>query len=472
MVENGENEMTEESKKRADLIIEGGIVVTMDEQRRIFNPGYVAVGNGKILGTGAVTECPFFARKRLDASNMMILPGIVNAHNHLDQSVYRSCLDEKHNSRDLLLGLARGLTRQRAFNAASLSLLELAHYGVTTTHESHWTHYHLDSTDGICDAVRQSGMRAVVGRGMSDKEGYMLADFVERAEDVLDDLDRLESKYDSEFITISPAPSTMFRCTPEALLRMRDWALERDKIWHLHLAQTRGERDQALRTVQMGSVQYAEMLGLLGPELLAAHCSGLLEQEVDLLGGYGVRIAHCPLTIMRSGEKVPPIWKLEDLGAVVAIGTDGSMTNNGQNPWEAMKTAVYMQRVLFSDHYLGSAEQALELMTIKAALALGMEQRVGSLEPGKEADIAMFRRNQFHLVPDAMLISNLVYSGLNNMAETVFVGGKPILKNGRSSVFDEEQVVARARETQKEMIKEAGLSSEIGLTRSWPVIAP
>ena len=462
--------MTNQSSQEVDLLIHGGVVITMDQKRRIYDPGFVAIQGGKITGAGSPNDCPYVGKERLDASDMVVLPGIVNAHDHLDQSVYRSCSDEKQGSRDRLLRMARGLTRERARTAATLSLLELVHYGVTTTQENHWTHYHLDSTDGICEAIRQSGMRAVVSRGMSDVEEYTPKDFVERAEDVLTDLDRLEREYDSEHIRITSEPTTILRCTPGAVAAMRDWALRRGKSWHIHLAQTNDELDDALRTVGMGSVQYAERLGVLGPEMLAVHCSGLLDTEVELLGKYQVRIAHCPVTQMRGGNKVPPIWELEKLGALVAIGTDGSGTNNGQNPWEAMKMAVYMQRVRFEDRYLGTAEQALEMMTIKAAEVLDMGDRVGSLEAGKEADIAMFRRDQLHLLPGAMLVNNLVHSGLNNMADTVLVGGKVVLSRGRSTIIDEKELVAQVREVQKAMIKEAGLEGDIGLTSSWPVI--
>lgn len=465
--------MTEQSKWDVDLLIEGGIVITMDAEWRIYNPGYVAIREGKIVGIGSAAAYPYSANERLDASDMVVLPGIVNAHNHLTDSMYRSCVDHRRlDRRHRLLRMARGLTRQRAREAAAVTLLEQVHYGVTTTHEGRWTHYHLDSTDGSCEAIQQSGMRAVVARAMQDKVEYTPVDFTERIEDVLDDLDRLERQYDSDHIRITPESSTILRCTPEAVTAMREWALRRGKIWHIHLAQDREELAEALRTVEMGSVQYAERLGVLGPEMLAAHCVGILEEEEELLAKYQVRIAHCPVFIMREGGRVPPIWELERLGAVVALGTDGCATNNGQNPWEGMKMAVYMQRVRHGDPDLGTAEQALEMATIKAARALGLENKVGSLEPGKEADVAMFRRYQLHLVPDAMLVNNLVYSGLSNLADTVIVGGKVILSSGRSTVFDEEEVVARAREAQRGVIREAGLEGEIGLTSSWPVIIP
>ena len=212
----------------------------------------------------------------------------------------------------------------------------------------------------------------MVSRGISDEEEFTPADFVERTEDVLEDLDRLEAAFDSDRIMITSEPTTIIRCKPETVRAMKDWALKRGKMWHIHLAQTSDELAEAMAKVGMGSVQYAEKLGVLGPEMLAIHCSGLLDEEVELFGKYRVNVSHCPLTVMRGGNRVPPIWEMTRLGAMVAVGTDGSATNNGQNPWEAMKMAVYMQRVRYQDRYLGTAEEALELTTIKAAAVLDL----------------------------------------------------------------------------------------------------
>ncbi len=309
--------------------------------------------------------------------------------------------------------------------------------------------------------------------GMGDGERQP-EPFREKIEDVVDDLNRLEQEYDSERLLISSEPSVPLRCTPEAVRAMHAWAVERGKLWHMHLGHHGPELADALRTWGMGTVQYTESLGILGPQLLAVHCtsSGLLAEELELLGGYQVRIAHCPALAIKAGSQVPPIWDLEELGARVAIGVDGSSSNNGQNTWEATKLAVYLQRSRFGDRFLGTAEQALEMVTIKAAVALDMGDQVGSLEPGKQADIALFRRDQLHLVPDAMLVSNLVYSGASTRADTVLVGGDLILRDGRSTVFDEGEVVARAREAQAAMIQEAGYGDRIGLSVSWPVVKP
>jgi 5-methylthioadenosine/S-adenosylhomocysteine deaminase len=461
-----------------DLLIGGGVVITLDQDRRILDPGYIGVKHGKIAVVG-VGASSLRSKEIIDARGMVILPGIVNAHNHLDQSLYRSCLDELRGSRQVLLRLARGMTRERARLAARLTLLEQVRYGVTTTHESHWTHFHADSTDGICEAVQESGMRAVVARSIMDGNEQVThenervpEETKETIEDVIQDLDRLERTFESTHIRITPEPITVLRVSADAIVAMHDWSLRKGKVWHIHLAQDPEELTEATRAFGCGSVQYVERLGVLGPQMVAAHCSGLLTEEIALLGGHGVRIAHCPETIMRAGGVVPPIWTLEELGAHVAIATDGSGTNNGQNPWEAMKHAVYMQRVRHSDRYLGTAEQALEMATIKAAKVLNLAEEVGSLEVGKCADIAIFRRQQVHLMPDARLVNNLVYSGGNNMADTVIVEGRIVLRDGRSTVFDEEEVMAQAREAQRRLIEEVGLSRQLRLSNSWSILNP
>jgi len=444
-----------------DLLIENGCVITMDPELHIYDPGFVATTDGSIVDVGPMSSCLYASEERLDATGMVVMPGIVNAHGHLDQSVYRNCFEEKEDSRDLMLQMARTLTPERARKAASLSLLEQLHHGITTTQENHWAIFHKHSTDGICEAIRESGMRGIVSRGMNDRPQYTPADLCEHPRDVLNDLDRLEAEYESDDLMITAEPTTILRTSPEAIRAMHDWALDRNKIWSIHLAQNATELQEALRTVHMGSVQYAKKLGVLGPEMLAIHCSGLLNEEVDLLGEYNVRIAHCPIKIMREGGLVPPIWALQERGARVALGTDGSATNNGQNPWEVMKLAVYMQRVRFGVGKIGSALQALEMATVKAAEALGLSERVGSLEPGKQADVVLFQRRQLHLVPDAKLISNMVYSGLNTRIDTVLVGGRALLQGGRSTQFDEEEIMNDVQVMQREMIREAGLQERV-----------
>jgi 5-methylthioadenosine/S-adenosylhomocysteine deaminase len=455
-----------------DLIVSGGVVITMDEHRNIYNPGFIAINHGKIVSVGMGPGSSFRASRQINAQGMVVLPGLVNSHDHLDQSIYRGCSDERPGSRNRLLTMAKSLTYDRAKVAASLSLLELVHFGVTTTQENHWTHYHVDSTDGVCDAIANSGMRGIVSRGISDAELYNPPDLIENIGDVLADLDRLERKYESEYITITGEPTTVVRCKPDTILAIRNWAREKDKMWHIHLAQTSDELSDALKQFDMGSVQWADHLGVLGPETLAIHCSGLLEEEVDILGDRKVRIAHCPVTQMRGGNMVPPIWTLENKGAIVGIGTDGSGTNNGQNPWEAMKMAIYMQRVQSKDRYLGNAELALEMMTIKAARVLGIEDKVGSLEHGKFADLALFSMDQLQLLPGAMLVNNLVYSSTNNFAETVIVGGQIILEHGVSTRFDEKEIKVKIVEAQGELLRASEMDDALRISRTWPINAP
>jgi len=215
-------ELDDRKGQSVDLLIDGGVVITVDEDRHVYSPGYIAVKDGKIVGVGESSALHGYeAETVIDASGKTVLPGLVNAHNHLDQSVYRGCFDGRRNSRAPMLRLSMQLTEAHARQAASLSLLEQLQQGITTTQENHWTHYHIRSTDGVCDAIEESGMRAFVSRGMNDVEQFTMPELREDVKDVLEDLDRLEAEHDSERVQITSEPCTILRCRPETTLALR-----------------------------------------------------------------------------------------------------------------------------------------------------------------------------------------------------------------------------------------------------------
>ena len=159
--------MAEQAALKVDTLITNGITITMDANRTIYDTGYVAIANGKIVATGSAAACPYEAAETIDASGMVVLPGLINGHTHLDQAVYRGCFnDHPAMNRDTFLRMCMGFTEDRARRAAALGLLEQLQYGITTVQENHWIHYHIHSTDGICDSIQESGMRAVVSRGV------------------------------------------------------------------------------------------------------------------------------------------------------------------------------------------------------------------------------------------------------------------------------------------------------------------
>ena len=441
-----------------DLLIEDAYIITMNDDREVFTSGQIAVSDGKIVTVGPASGDGHVATRKVDGSGLIVMPGIVNAHDHLAQSLFRGSLDEAGPSSARRGGLfyhSMALTAERAEAAARLTLLELTRYGVTTTHDSHFTHAHKDSIDGVLKALVESRLRGVVARAVNDTDALPEI-YRETLAVAVDELDRLEKTWNSDTVQVIPEAVGTLRNTPEMIQAMHGRAKERDSLWHMHLAQNFGERDATLEKFGCGAVELLDRLDVLDERLLAAHCVGITLDEAKTLGNAGARIAHCPLANLYRGNRIAPIMELLEAGATVGVGVDGAGTNNGQNPWEMAKVAVYMQKNRHQDYSVGSAELGLEWITIEAARALGVDDRVGSLEPGKDADIILIDKTDPSLMPVEMLPSHLIYAFDPRAVREVIIRGETVFKDGAHSFFDQAQVVAEAEMARRGLLEDLG----------------
>ncbi len=447
-----------DSEKAVDLLIRNGTVMTMDSERTVIRDGYVAVRDERIEAVGTMRECDLHSSRTIDASGSVVMPGIVNAHDHLAQSLFRGTLDEMGPSSTRAGGLfyhSQALTAERAEAAALLTLLELSRYGVTTTHDSHFTHVHRDSIDGVLKALVTSGLRGVVARAANDTDA-LPEPYIETIDDVLREMERLCATWNSDTIRIIPEAVGTLRNTPEMMKALHQFAIDQSTIWHMHLAQNFGEREATIEKYGCGAVEFIDQIGVLDHRLLAAHCVGISDEEARLLGAAGARIAHCPLANLYRGSAIAPIMELREAGAVIGVGVDGAGTNNGQNPWEMAKVAVYMQKHRFGDFAVGSAELGLDWITIEAAKALDVEDRVGSLESGKDADILIIEEGDPSLFPRATMPSHLIYAFDPRAIIEVIQRGQTVYRDGEHRLLDQERVVADAEAARAAMIAELG----------------
>lgn len=451
--------MSDESGRRPDLLLRGATIITIDERRRVYNNGYMAVKDGIIESIGSDRECPYQdASQTIEGAGTIVMPGIVNAHDHLAQSLFRGTLDEMGPSSARRGGLfyhSQALTAERAEAAALLTLLELTRYGVTTTHDSHFTHAHKDSIDGVCRAIQRSGLRAIVARAANDVD-VIPEVYLESVGEALSELERVRREWQSERLHVIPEAVGTLRNTPEMIQAMYEDAVAQDTIWHMHLAQNFAEREATVEKYGCGAVELLDRLGVLDERLLAAHVVGVAPEEIPLLGQAGVAIAHCPLANLYRGSTIAPIMDFMDHGLTVAIGVDGAGTNNGQNPWEMAKIAIYLQKHLAGDYQIGSAEMGLEMLTIDAAVALGVADRVGSLEPGKDADFICIDAFDPSLMPSETLPSHLIYAMDPRAIRRVYSRGELLWSDENHQTLDQEQVYDDATRARDEMLEELG----------------
>ncbi len=455
------------SESNRNLLVQGGIIVTMDPDRRVIKEGHVVIEDGEIAEVAeGKAEAEWSDYPRLDATRGVVLPGLVNAHAHLDQALYRGLFDDMvaAKRREPMFRFAMNQTRQRAYAGARQCLLELSRSGVTTTTESYWVHSHPGSFNGICQAVKESRLRGILARAMHDREDER-GHFAEDWQAVADEIQRANRRWGSDRIEIIPEAISTLRTRRETLVAMEDFARRHDSLWATHIST--GDIATMVNRTGKGLTYYLEDIGVLQDNLLAAHCNVLYPKEAQRLADAGVRLAHAPVAQLWQGSPVADLMSILAAGGRVGLGVDGPLTNNSQSMFESMKFCIYAQQQKYQHQLVADANLALELATIRSAEALDMADQVGSLESGKAGDLIVLKTDYPGLRPITALPVNLVYSTSDEAVRDVVVDGEIIMKDRRHQIFDEREVMQACEEAQRAMLSEAGLDSEIGHQRRW-----
>ncbi len=463
---------------KAELLLTDAIVLTMDGSRRAFRSGFVWLRGDRIHQVGPMAALPELPRgvprRRLDGS--LIMPGLVNCHTHLSNGLLRGLYDEMPLEVWFAKGMwpvLDGLDARSAESASDLALLELMRMGVTTTASGEIGGRHPELLDGVLTAVERAGIRAVVSRiAMDSADESSAAQFIpagyrDTPQFAADEVRRLRKRFDSARISVVPEALGVLRCTPEMVQAMHAVAVEGDSLYTMHAASSQDERDQSRRRYGHGSIVELERLGVLGPKTLLAHAIWLDDEEIRLVATRGTGLSHNPVSNAYYASGIARLPELLAAGVRVGLGVDGASTNNGQNVWETMKMAMLFQKQRLEKADFGSAQLALELMTRGGAAALHMEDRIGSLEPGKLADLIVIDTERVSLAPSQTIVSNLVYSSDPWAVQDVYVGGVRMVEGGRHRALDPGRVVASAKAAFGRVLQTAGLEDYVRTRGSW-----
>lgn len=452
--------------QRADLLLRGGAVVTMDEQRVVYEDGYVAIEGGRIVGVGENADCRFTAAHTRDLTGRAVLPGLVNGHTHLSNGISRGLFDELPLADWVKQGMwpsLRANTAEVTYAGARAALAENLLGGVTTTVVGEFGNPDKASIEGVLRAVTESRSRSVVSRMSVDSDDdhdpsqATPADVRETTDDALAEVSRLRTAFDSPLVEVVPEALGVLRCTPDMVREFTAYARSEGTRMTMHVASSPDERDEATRRFGMGSIERLAELDALGPHLLIAHCVWPNENERRLLAESGTGVSHNPVANLMYASGIAPLAEMVEAGVRVGLGTDGASTNNGQNMWEAMKFAIFLQKSRLGAAW-GSAELALELATIGGARAIGLDGRVGSLEVGKRADLIVVDLDRPHLVPRGTWPTNLVYSGNPDAVRTVLVDGQVLVDDARLTMWDHDEIVRDGNAAARLMNSRTGLN--------------
>ncbi len=433
------------------VLIKGGAVVTLDAAETV-RDGDVLVRGRRIEAVGGDLSAAR-ADVTIDARGCAVLPGFVQTHVHLCQTLFRGAADDLA----LLDWLKRRVWPMEAAHdpaslraSARLGVAELIRGGTTSA----LTMETVKHTEEVFRVVEESGFRATVGKCMMDKGEEVPAGLREESEDSIREslalLEKWHGRADGR-VRYCFAPRFAVSCTRGLLERVAVLARERGVMIHSHASENLSECELVESETGMRNVMYLDSLGLSGPHVLLAHCVHLDGGEIGLLASKGTHVAHCPSSNMKLGSGVARVAEMLGSGVSVSLGADGAPCNNRLDIFTEMRSAALLQKVSRGADALPAA-RVLRMATLDGARALGLDGEIGSLEAGKLADITILELGRLHTTPRPEVVSTVVYAAEARDVRDVLIDGRPVLRDGELQTFDEREVVAEA-ERQYELLK-------------------
>ena len=455
------------------LIHDARLVAPMDDARRRLPDGWVLIEGTRIAALGAGPTPPEVearATRRLDARGKVVLPGLVNTHHHLPQVLTRNVprVQEAPLFRWLteLYDVWRGFTPETIDAAARVGMGELLLTGCTTSTDH--TYLFPRGQGGFIDvaiaAARDLGLRFQPTRGSMSRgrsQGGLPPDEVCQDEDeILADSRRLVREFHDPrpgaMTRVALAPCAPFAVSDDLMRRTRDLAREHGLRLHTHLAETRDEDAYCLEVYGCRPVEYLRRLEWLGPDVWLAHCVHLADDEIALFAATRTGVAHCPSSNFRLGSGIAPVRKLLDAGVAVGLGVDGSASNDTSNMLAEARQALLAHRLGADPSAWVTAEEVLWMATRGGAACLGREDELGSLEPGKCADLILIdTRRLSYAGSGSDPLAALVFSPWPEPVDTVIVDGRVVVAGGELVDVDVEALWARAEALSQALLRSA-----------------
>ncbi|MFW6113075.1 MAG: amidohydrolase [Thermodesulfobacteriota bacterium] len=442
----------------ADLVIYPALVLTLEPGEAPIPNGFVAISKGRIAAVGQAcdrAELPL-AKDHVDVGGALVLPGLVNTHCHAPMVWFRGLADDLplqdwlHHK---IFPAERGwLDREKVYWGALLAAAEMIRGGITTVADGYF--YEAE----VRRAFQDAGLRAVVAQGLVD---FPFPGVPDPKDNLAHAAHFLESQPEgSELITSALFCHTPYTCGPETLKGAKALTRDRGVPWFIHLAETRLEVEELKAQTGMSPAAYLDSLGLLDELTVVVHGVWLEPADREILARRGVKVSHCPESNLKLAAGVAPIPELLVRGVPVGLGTDGAASNNNLDLFGEMSLTARLHKVWQGDPTVLPAPEVLALATREGARVLGLEDRVGTLSPGKQADLIVVDVNQAHLTPLYDPCSHLIYAARSADVRHVMVGGRWLLKDRRLLTLDWPDLSSRARDYARD------LSAFMAATRS------
>jgi len=420
-----------------DMMIRNGWILTMVPENALIERGAVAVSGDSIVEVGPedALDSQYQARKTINARGGIVMPGLVNTHTHAAMALFRGLADDV----PLMTWLnehifpAEGkLTSKEVYQATLLACAEMILGGTTTFCDMYLFE------DAVARAAKQAGMRAVVGEVLYDfpSPNYGPVEEGLKYTEALIDRWRADS-----LITIAVEPHSVYLCSPELLKKSKAIADRNGASMVIHLSESEHEVTRVMERYGRTPVEHLAEIGFLCPNLIADHCVALTQKDIALLREFDVKVSHMPESNMKLASGIAPVPELLKQGITVGIGTDGCASNNNLDMFQEMDTVAKLHKVNTLDPTVVDAQTVVRMATIDGARVLGMDDLIGSLEPGKRADIIIIDIRQPHLTPMYNVYSHLVYAVSGHDVVTTIVNGTVLMEDRVLATLDVDAVI-------------------------------
>jgi len=432
--------------RNVDLIVKGGPVLTFDENDALYINGLVAVDKGDIVYVGEEMDLTeeFVAEDTVDVEGDLIMPGLINGHTHAAMSVMRGYADDLPLDRWLedYIFPAEGMlmSDDMVYWGSLLSAAEMIRSGITTVADGY-----LFEASAV-RAFRRAGMRAVCAQGIMEFPTPQWDDTERMFEVAREFIKTHVEKGASDLIVPALFVHSPYICTPDTYRRAKELAEKYDVRLFTHLAETEDEVRQVKERYDTSPVRLLEKEGVLSDRLSAVHAVWVDPEEIEILSEYGTAVIHCPGSNAKLASGTAPIVAYLEAGVPVGLGTDGPASNNRQDLFYEMDLCAKEQKQARKDPGVMKAKTVLAMALFLGAEALGLEERIGSLEAGKAADIIVMDLSRPHCSPLFNYPSHLVYTARGFDVKTSIIGGRVVYHWGRFYTFDESEVITKVFE--------------------------
>ena len=445
----------ESRRQKVDAMVTHGLVVTMNGTRAIYDDGAVAIKGDTIVAVGSQSEieAQYAAPQTIEARGKLVLPGFINGHTHVPMTLFRGLHDDVTLDdwlhKYIFPAEAKNVTEEFVRWGTRLAAAEQIRSGVTTFADMYYFE------DAVAEETKAAGMRGVLGETWIDfpapdnKNEAEMASYTEKF---------LKKWQGDSLIHAAVAPHSIYTCSRKTLEDASALARKYHAPILIHVAEMKKEWEDSQKQNGTSPVQYLEKVGVLGPDVLAAHCIFVDEVDRKTLAQRQVGCVHNPSSNMMLASGVSPVPEMRAAGVAVGLGTDGPAgSNNDLNLMEEMDLTAKLAKISKMDPLALNAKAVVEMATIEGARALHLDKEIGSLEPGKKADLILISLDEPNAVPMYDIYAQLAYALKGSDVQTVVIGGRVAMRDHALLTVKEAAAIAKAREYKKAIAASLGL---------------